>query len=83
MAFMVMTSCSLVGEGSHVTHQNQILLQKPSTAQQIKKSPKNILLKFRTLYRTWKSIIVLSSACHKSLVTHKWMNLTPFCLFLY
>jgi methionine-rich copper-binding protein CopC len=51
MAFMVVTLCSLVSEGSHVTHQNQVL-QKPSTAQQIKKSPENILAKFRTLYRT-------------------------------
>ena len=52
IAVMVVTLCSLVGECSHVTHQNQVLLQKPTTAQEIKKFPKNILLKFWVFYRT-------------------------------
>ena len=78
-AFMVVTLHSLVCENSHVTHQNQVL-QEPSTAQQIKKFPENILLKFCTLYKIWKSITVFSRACHRSLLTHKWIQLTPFCL---
>jgi len=75
MALMVVTLCSLVGECSHVTHQNEVLLQKPTTAQQIKKFPENILFKYlHTLQNLKVHYCVLKSL--SQIPVHTQMNTT-------